>query len=364
MKILMLSPSLSTSAFITTYPYAKILSKKHEVKIVGPLFGKDKPYIVDKDLDIEVIEPPIKNPIQLAMLSLYPKNLKRLLKDDYDVLHTFKLLPHTAPVAARSKKTTHKPFILTVDDYDVASPQNPIKKKVLSWAEKSYKSADAITVSSTFLQKVYGGEVIYQVANEFAFLNKKHNGKKIRKKYNLEDKTIILHAGSFYDQKGIDILIKAVKSLNRKDVVLLLVGNGRSDYYKRLAGDETIFTGHIPLEKIPDFVDACNIYAIPTKSTLYTRAEIPAKIFEAMMLKKPVVATNLSDIPLILNNGKCGILAKPDSVSSFANSLEKVIDDEKLRKRLGRKAKERYMENYSYKQIEKKITKVYSDVME
>lgn len=360
MKILMLCPMISSSSFITTYPYAKILSKKHDVKIVGPLFGK-QPYIKDKSLKFEFIEPLIKKPYQLGVLSLYRKNLKRLLKDDYDVVHAFKLLPHTAPAAAKAKRKTGKPFILSIDDYDVAAPKNFLKKLVLKRAEKAYKEADAITVSSTFLQKIYGGEVIYQVANEFVFA-KKRSGARIRKMYDLEDKIVIVHAGTFYEHKGIDVLIKAVQALNRKDVKLLLIGNGNVERYKKLAGPETIFTGKIPITEIPEYAAAADIYAIPTKDTLYAKAEISAKIFEAMMQEKAIVASNISDNSLILDRGKCGVLVKPSSVNSLRKGLQYVMDNPEIAKQMGIRAKKRYFANYSYKQIEAKINKLYSRI--
>ncbi len=362
MKILMLCPLLSSSSFLTTYPYAKILSKKHDVKIVGPLFGKKETYVKDKSLNFEFLEPVVNSPVQLGMMSLIPKNISRLLKSDYDVVHTFKLLPHTGPVAAFSKKFTKKPFVLTIDDYDVASPSNPIKRSILKSGESAYKSADAVTVSSKYLQKIYGGEVIYQVANEEIFLRRKYNREQVRKKLNVEDKVVIFHAGTFFDSKGIDILIKAVQSLKREDVVLLLAGYGDTKKIMESAGSETIFLGRLPITEIPKYLAASDIYAIPTKDTLYTRAEIPAKVFEAMMMEKAIVASRLSDIPIILDNGKCGLLTKPGDLKSLTSALSRLVDDRQLRARLGRRSKKRYINNYSYKQIEEKINNIYSKI--
>jgi glycosyltransferase involved in cell wall biosynthesis len=363
MKILMLCPMLSSSSFITTYPYAKILSKHHDVKIVGPSFGKEV-YVRDDSLNVEFIEPKVRKPIQLGMMSLFSKNVKRLMQGDYDVVHAFKLLPHTSPAAALVKKRLNKRFVLTVDDYDAAGGgKNPLKKYFLRKAEQSYKSADAIFVSSRFLQSKYGGEIIYQVANENIFLNNEDDGSDFRTKMGLENKIIILYAGSLYEQKGVDVLIKAVQKLKRDDVKLVIaggtLGNKELQHYKSMAGEETIFIGQAPIDEIPSLVAACDIYAIPTKDTLYTRAEIPGKIFEPMMMGKAIVASNLSDIPLILDNGNAGLLSQPNSVDDLAEKLSKLVEDENLRLKLGEEAKKRYLENYSYEQMEKKILKVY-----
>jgi len=357
MKILMLCPLISSSSFITTYPFAKLLSKKHDVEIMGPLLG-EKQYIEDPKLKFTFIEPRVKKPIQLAFLSLYKKNLNILKKKDFDVIHAFKLLPHTGPVAAKIKKRTGTPFVLSIDDYDAAASKNKAKRVVLEWAEKSYKDADAVTVSSEMLKKIYGGDIIYQVANEFVF-KRKLNPKAFARKYDLENKIVIAHAGTFFDHKGMDVLIKAVKKINNKNVKLVLAGNSNIEKYKKIAGDETVFTGRIPMNDVANLTQLCDIYAIPTKDTPYARAEIPAKIFEPMMLGKPVIASSISDIPRILDNGKCGLLTKPGSVDDLAKKIQYLIDNPKERIKFGAKSRKRYDANYSYKKIEEKIWEIY-----
>lgn len=361
MRILMLCPLISSSSFITTYPYAKILSKRHDVKIAGPLLGKE-PYIKDNKLDFDFVEPSIKRPIQFAFMDLYRKNKSYIKQQKFDAIHCFKLLPHTAPVGAYAKRALGKKFILTIDDYDTAGPKNPIKKKVLEWAESFYRKADAITVSSMFLQKIYGGTVIYQVANEYAFTKRKPNPERFKKKYNIGGKKIIAHAGTLFEFKGIDILIKSVQRLDKNGVQLVISGEPTKPY-KKLAGRETILTGKIPMEDVVDLTAAADIYAIPTRDTLYSRAEIPAKIFEAMMLGRPIVASRLSDIPIILDNGKCGLLARPDSISDLSSKIKLLLDKPALGKYLGKMAKRRYAKKYSYMQKENVINDIYSRLL-
>lgn len=363
MKILMLSPMISSSSFITTYPYAKILSKEHDVKIVGPLFGKN-PYIDDNNLNLEFVEPVVTRPVQLGMLSLFGRNLNRLMKGDYDVVHAFKLLPHTAPAAAAAKRKLGKKFALTVDDYDAAGGgSNPLKKMFLRKAEKSFKDSDLTFTSSSKLQSMYGGEVVYQVPNEDIFMKNKTDGSETRKKLGIKDETVILYAGTLYDHKGVDVLIKSVKKLGRDDVKLVIaggtLGNKEVESYKKLAGNETIFAGQVPISSVPDLVAACDIYAIPTKDTEYTRAEIPAKIFEPMMLGKPVVASDISDIPIILDGGKSGLLSEPGSVDKLSENISSLVSDSGLRKKIGRAGNKRYMKNYSYSAIGPRILNAY-----
>lgn len=359
----MICPLLSSSSFITTYPMVKALERDHEVTILGPTFGKPL-YIKDDSLRIVTIEPIVRHPMQAGYLSLLPK-VKAYLKkhaNEYDVVHAFKPVFHTGYAAAKAKEETRKPLVLSIDDYDQIASKNWMKRSLLSIAARSVKQADAITVSSSQLQQVYGGTVIRQVACEPAFKRRQPERKRIRKKYNIEDKIVIFHGGTFYPHKGIDILIRAVQKLKERghNVALLLAGEPIGPY-RSLARDETIFCGMVPMEEMPDYVAACDIYAIPTRDTPYARAEIPAKIFEPMMLGKAIVASSISDIPELLDHGNAGVLSRPDSVHDLTIKLEELITDRDLRVAVGRNAKKRYDKNYSYDVIARQLKVVYKN---
>jgi glycosyltransferase involved in cell wall biosynthesis len=358
MKVIMLCPLLSSSSMITVYPAAMALSKRHGVRLVGPLLGR-KPFISGSGIRTDVVEPPLKSPAQLAMLELYWKNRSVLMSEKFDVVHAFKLLPHTAPAAAAAKRRTGCRFVLSIDDYDVSSSRNPAKRIVMKWAERSAKSADAVIVSSSYLQKIYGGEIIYQVPDERLFLSKaKTRPDAVKRRLGIEGKTMVLYAGTFYRHKGIDVLIRAVQRLGRDDIRLVLAGGGADEArLRKIAGPETIFAGSLPMEGAAELTAACDIYAIPTTDCEYARAEIPGKIFEPMMLGKPVVASRISDIPLIL--GGAGIIAEPGNTVSLSKSIEHLADNPTAAKKLGAAAKKRYLANYSMRHFEAKISKIY-----
>lgn len=358
MRIIILVPSLSGSAYVIPYLYAKILSKKHKVKLMGPTFGK-KIFILDKSVDVEVVEPHIKRPVQVGMMNLVPVNFARLMRGDFDVIHCFKLLPHTAPVCALIKKILKKPFVLSLDDYDKMSPKNRFKRKILEISEKAYKAADDITVTSTVLKKIYGGTVIYQPV---IIKNKPpiSSVKKLRKKLGLEGKIVVTHIGTLYETKGIDVLINAVKKINRDDVKLVLFEFGKeTERYKKMSGPETIWIKKRTGKKSLDYTLMADIYAIPTKDTPYTRAQTPLKIFEAMAMGRAIVASKIADIPKFLDGGRAGILTKPNDVDSLKSAILKLADNKKLRARMGRNAKKLYEKKYHYRKQAEKLLELY-----
>lgn len=364
MRILMLCPQLNNSSYLVSYLFARALQKEHEVTMMGPTFG-GKPFIEQDEVDVKILNPIIRGPVQFGMATLYNRNLSALLKirEKFDVIHPFKLLPHTSPVGAAIKKKLGKPFVLTIDDYDPVSPKNPLKRMILKMAESSYKSADKITVSSRLLQKVYGGEIVYQVADEKMFNPASATGKKIRQKLGLNDKIVVAYIGTVFEHKGVDVLIRAVQSLKRDDVKLLLfkVG-GDVERCMSISGPETIWTDRIDFKDSPDYTAACDIYAIPTKDTLYARAQTPMKIFEAMAMGKPILASRISDIPVFLDGGRCGSMVKPGNQKELEAALRKLVDDKSYRESLGKRAKSFYSEKFGQKQLQKKLLDMYADL--
>ncbi len=362
MRILILAPSLSGSSYLIPYLYAKVLMRKHDVKIVGPTFGKPR-FVADDSVDVEEIEPLIRSPIQVGMMNMVPMNLSRLMKKDYDVVLTFKMYPHTGPVGAIAKMFTHKPVVMCIDDFDKASPKNPFKRLVMEISDAFHVFADWKIVLSKKMREMYGGELIYQPIDTDKDRPSRRAVDGLRRKLGLRGKIVITHIGTLYETKGIDILIKAVQRMNRDDVKLMLFEFGKeTEKYKAMSGPETIWVKKRTGEKSLDYTLMADIYAIPTRRTRYTEVQTPVKIWESMSMGIPTVATNLGDIPEILENGNAGLVIKPDSVDSLKSALEKLVADKKLRARLGKRGRDVYVKKYHYRIQEKKILDLFDKV--
>jgi len=69
-----------------------------------------------------------------------------------------------------------------------------------------------------------------------------------------------------------------------------------------------------------------------------------------MSLGKPIVATNVGSIPEMLV-GECGIVVKPKDVHELAVALSKVLEDEKFRVDMGKRAQMRAISEYSIDEV-------------
>jgi glycosyltransferase involved in cell wall biosynthesis len=73
---------------------------------------------------------------------------------------------------------------------------------------------------------------------------------------------------------------------------------------------------------------------------------VPAKIFDAMALGRPVVSTRVSMIPEILDG--CGLVVEPGNVMALAAAIRRLVDDPAEAHTLGARARERCVERYSF----------------
>lgn len=86
----------------------------------------------------------------------------------------------------------------------------------------------------------------------------------------------------------------------------------------------------------------------------------PYTVIESMSCGRPVVATDVGGVSEAIAD--CGIVCKPRDAGSLADGVIKLLKDSELRNRLGKKARERILENYTitesvenYRDIYKKL---------
>lgn len=233
------------------------------------------------------------------------------------------------------------------------------------FGEKLAHFADQITVSSSFLKEKFGGTIIWHARDTEAFNPEKFDSNSFRDKYGIErDKKIVMFLGTPRPHKGIEDLIQAVSLLGSRDVLLILVGRDEGSYtmnLMRLAvgtlGDRFRSFGLQPFEKVPEFLAMSDVIVIPQKSNLATIGQVPAKVFDAMAMAKPIIATAVGDLPEILDG--CGYIVKSESHEQLAEAIQYIIANPNDAEQIGQKARQKCIANYSYDAMEKVMVNVF-----
>ena len=73
---------------------------------------------------------------------------------------------------------------------------------------------------------------------------------------------------------------------------------------------------------------------------------MPAKLFDAMALGRPIVSTAVSMIPEILEG--CGLLVPPGDAIALRAAIGRLLTDPGAAAELGRRARQRCAERYSF----------------
>ena len=98
---------------------------------------------------------------------------------------------------------------------------------------------------------------------------------------------------------------------------------------------------------MPRYLIAADVVAVPQRSTTDTVGQVPAKLFDAMALGRPIVSTSVSMIPEILEG--CGVVVEPGDVAALAGAIKRLLDDPGEASTLGRRARERCEAHYSFR---------------
>lgn len=149
--------------------------------------------------------------------------------------------------------------------------------------------------------------------------------------------------------KGIEELLMA---WNQADInaTLRIVGPYKKSYleYLKQAGYDfrnVVFDGEKSHDDAMEILSGCEAFILPSYSE-----GCPYVILEAMSFKKPIVATNVGDIPKMLSD-ECGILIEPHNNIQLCEAIKKLESDPDMKNRIGAKAYKKVLEEYSIKKI-------------
>ena len=95
-------------------------------------------------------------------------------------------------------------------------------------------------------------------------------------------------------------------------------------------------------DEVAAALGAARAFALPSIRLPSGRMEgIPVALMEAMASGVPVVATRLSGIPELVEDGVTGLLVEPHDPEGLAAALERLLADDELAARLASAARER-----------------------
>ncbi|MEJ2103803.1 MAG: glycosyltransferase family 4 protein [Ignavibacteriaceae bacterium] len=176
----------------------------------------------------------------------------------------------------------------------------------------------------------------------------------------------ILFVGRLTSQKGLDVLLKAIAILIKRnhDLRVMVAGGGplKSDleHLCKTLGIQknVVFLGPVNHSDIPKVYAMADIFVLPSISESF-----PNTLMEAMAMERPIVATKVGAVPEIIQDGKEALLVLPGDVEGLASSIERLVLKDDLAKNLAKNARELVKKQYTWQSVAKKTLEVYEKIL-
>ena len=296
-------------------------------------------------------------------------------KHRFDAIHAFWLLPNGF-IGAVLCKVYKIPLVITMQGSDMfIAKQNRFFKWMATWTLK--QTAMVTSVTPTFLPELAALNVpeakrclIPNGVDPEVFPPSSHKQLvALRKKLSIPaDNLIVFALGRIVLKKGFDFLVQAFPLVHEEvpNVTLIIGGDGTDlaklkTLAKRLGVSESIrFTGTISRADVPVYFHLCDIFTLPAIFDPKGNVDgCPNVILEAMACGKPVVASNISGIPVIVKDSETGILVEEKSVTQLAQALVALLTDAGKREQFGRAGHVRILNELTWDKVIEQIKDVY-----
>ncbi|MBN1551833.1 glycosyltransferase [bacterium] len=351
---------------------AQLLKPFHDVQIIGPKYADRIWYPFPDDLV----------PITARKALRYPayKKLKEELAAcaDGDVIYAVKPRPSSFGIGLEIASRNNKPLILDIDDdeiflfhlyekfclgiFGIFSPDGYYHTKKM---QSLIPQSDCITAASEYFANRFGGFLIPH-ARDHEFLNPDlFNKDRLKRKFGLHDYFVIMFLGTPRPHKGIETIISVMKHLRHINPILALIGADKKRMYVRFLnclGKQFIYTyPEIKFSEIPRYLAIADLVVLFQKHGGKSVGQVPAKIIDAMMMEKPIIASTAShDLENILHN--CGWIIDYNSIEKLKNTILEIHANPADAQRIAKNARLKAIESYSLEANYSKMKQVIESV--
>jgi len=150
--------------------------------------------------------------------------------------------------------------------------------------------------------------------------------------------TFMFH-GQIFDRQGVETAIEAVHLLRDKipNFVFLVYGGGkdREKTEKKVEalqlGSLVRFYGQVPVEEIAEALTTCDVGIVPNRMTPFTNLNLPTRIFEYLIMKKPVIAPRTRGVMDYFKEEEIFYFA-PDNATDLARVMLAAYQDPEKRR--------------------------------
>jgi glycosyltransferase involved in cell wall biosynthesis len=170
--------------------------------------------------------------------------------------------------------------------------------------------------------------------------------------------------GRLEPQKGYDLLLKAMARLltTRDRLHLVIIGEGTQRPVLAQLAERLDIASSVTFAGLrSDVSELLGLFTAFVSSSL--SEGMPIAVLEAAAAQLPIVATNVGDVPRLVEDDVTGKLVPPNDVAALAAAIAHVLDDAELARRLGAAARSRLEERFSAREAARRTVEVYHQAL-
>jgi glycosyltransferase involved in cell wall biosynthesis len=330
---------------------AQLYQPLAKVEIIGCFFPK---------WGYEVWQPIRSQPIPIHGIAIKDESqfiqqaTELVLKHPCDVLHLCKPRAPNILIGLLYKLIWNARVLVDIDDEELAfvSATAPIDLREYLTAHTSLpelrdltgetwtriavglvNAFDGITVANPVLQQRYGGTIVRHARDEKLFVPSAARRQQNRAKLNIpESEKVVLFLGTPRQAKGLLDTAKAVASLNRPDVRLVIVGDFPKEAQILKAEIQALpklnaqFLGDQAFDSVPDIVsvgDFCILLQDP--DSLAAQFQTPAKLSDALAMGLTVLAEKTPGLADLAEQGALRPVTRTTLGAELAKALSEPV---------------------------------------
>jgi len=230
----------------------------------------------------------------------------------------------------------------------------------------SIQSSDRVTAVSRFLkdraEATFGItqpiEVIYNFVDPKVFAPRRRVSLRLAP----PDTRIVMHASNFREVKNIPAVIRVFSEVHKKvRSKLVMIGDGpekaNAETQVRELGLEkdVLFLGN--QDCMEELLPLADVFLLPSSSESFGLVAL-----EAMSAEVPVVTSNTGGLPEVVEHGRTGFLHDVSHEAGFVTSTLRLLQNDRLRRAMGRRARQVARERFSPDEMVDRYVRVYDSI--
>ncbi len=293
------------------------------------------------------------------------------------LVHAHWVLPN-GPLAAAAAHSAGVPMVTTLHGSDLYLA---LRNAPLRWlAARSLRASRLVTSCSPDL--LQGARVLGAGESKLSLIPwggdttrfAAGNGQAWRDRWGIHPaRLVVLAVGRMVEKKGFAHLLRAFQQMlascevePQTTPLLVLAGEGaqRADLVAMqvaLGLDENVqFCGQVSADELPDVMAAADVVVVPSVVDGSGNQDgLPTVALEAMAAGKPVVASALGGLPLVVQDGCTGLLVPPGDEPALAEAILTLVRAPATAQRMGEAAHERVERDLSWDAVAQQYETVY-----